>query len=621
MRRLFCLITAICFACATLVISPSAAGAELESSATTSWGVSGLVTGSKSDTINSEVWAIEQIGNRIYVGGRFTHVTNGATSIDQPFLAAFDATTGVYLPDFAPDLNNAVFALEAAPDGSRLFVGGSFSRVDGSYTGALVALDPIDGSRDSWSGRVGGTNLVRNLALLDNHLYASGSFGSMQSSAGSSTAYGVARFDWQSGVHDSAWRPVVGGGSVWGVAPSATADRVYLAGYFSSVNGSNASGGFKAVTKSTGENASGVQDMKVNTTTTSRQYSYDVVTTNGLVFVAGSEHSVQVLNESNLSLRKFHISRVRGDYQDLEVIGDRVYAGCHCRQGSELQSANGVLWYGRPPWFQSSAPITSRGPNSWATAFEASTGDHIGSFVPNINSNGAGIWALHGGADGCLWLGGNITKTGGARQYGITRICDPANGGGPGAPTDTARPTNPGRPRIQATGPASVDLAWFASSDDVGVAGYRLINIDTGQVMLDTPSTSGTISGLLAGTYRIYTKAYDAAGNVSYRSGVTEVTITGNGGAPDTERPSAPRGLMTDGTSTTATLTWTPSTDNLAVAGYYVFDQGSGQVVADVSSPTADITLPPGTYTFAVKAYDAAGNTSWRSNQKSYVFG
>jgi hypothetical protein len=255
---------------ATMVTAP--VSAELADQPTTSWGVQGLGTGTNTDTIKSEVFAIEQIGNRIFVGGRFLETTDGNETINQPYLAAFDATSGVYISSFAPQLDNAVFALEAAPDGSKLFVAGTFDQVNGVPTGGLVALNPNTGNLDSWSGRIGGYNLVRNLDLVGNDLYVSGSFGSISSNAGSNAAWGTARFNWQTGNHDSSWRPVISGGSVWGIAASEVNDRVYIAGAFDTVNGQNRPGGFAALNASDDELAGGVLPFQVNTQNVSRQY-------------------------------------------------------------------------------------------------------------------------------------------------------------------------------------------------------------------------------------------------------------------------------------------------------------------------------------------------------------
>jgi hypothetical protein len=91
---------------------------------------------------------------------------------------------------------------------------------------------------------------------------------------------------------------------------------------------------------------------------------------------------------------------------------------------------------------------------------------------------------------------------------------------------------------------------------------------------------------------------------------------------PDTRPPTAPAELTASGvTSTSVTLTWEPSTDNLGVAAYDVY---IGQVVVrSVAGTTATVSdLVSGTtYTFVVKARDAAGNVSSASNRESATVG
>lgn len=85
----------------------------------------------------------------------------------------------------------------------------------------------------------------------------------------------------------------------------------------------------------------------------------------------------------------------------------------------------------------------------------------------------------------------------------------------------------------------------------------------------------------------------------------------GPGTTPDTTAPSAPAGLTASGkTSTSVTLSWSASTDNVGVTGYQVFKNGA--LVASVTSTTATISDLSGntTYTFTVKARDMAGNLS-----------
>ncbi|MFJ3286166.1 carbohydrate binding domain-containing protein [Streptomyces sp. NPDC086669] len=92
----------------------------------------------------------------------------------------------------------------------------------------------------------------------------------------------------------------------------------------------------------------------------------------------------------------------------------------------------------------------------------------------------------------------------------------------------------------------------------------------------------------------------------------------GGGGGSDGQAPSAPGNLRSTGkSSTSVSLAWNASTDNVGVTGYDVF-RGSAQVLS-VSGTSATVGgLSPSTaYTFTVKARDAAGNVSAASNSVS----
>lgn len=83
----------------------------------------------------------------------------------------------------------------------------------------------------------------------------------------------------------------------------------------------------------------------------------------------------------------------------------------------------------------------------------------------------------------------------------------------------------------------------------------------------------------------------------------------------DTTPPSTPTSLRSTGvTSSTASLAWNASTDDVGVTGYDVYSGSS--VVASATGLSATVSgLAGGTsYTFTVKARDAAGNSSAASN-------
>ena len=114
-----------------------------------------------------------------------------------------------------------------------------------------------------------------------------------------------------------------------------------------------------------------------------------------------------------------------------------------------------------------------------------------------------------------------------------------------------------------------------------------------------------------------------------YGAGSAEVIATTNAfyavgigaayaGSTDTVAPSVPGSLTASGTTSSSTnLSWTGSTDNVAVTGYNIYNGTT--LATTVTGTTATISgLTASTaYTFTVKAKDAAGNLSAASNAVS----
>ncbi|MEW6423828.1 MAG: Ig-like domain-containing protein [Bacillota bacterium] len=86
--------------------------------------------------------------------------------------------------------------------------------------------------------------------------------------------------------------------------------------------------------------------------------------------------------------------------------------------------------------------------------------------------------------------------------------------------SDTTPPTPPGDLAARPVSSTAIDLAWFAATDNVGVAGYS-IEMRRGEegsyaVIGTTTETAFRSSGLIPGTiYTFRVQAYDAAGNYS----------------------------------------------------------------------------------------------------------
>ena len=183
---------------------------------------------------------------------------------------------------------------------------------------------------------------------------------------------------------------------------------------------------------------------------------------------------------------------------------------------------------------------------------------------------------------------------------------------------DTNAPSNPSGLAASASAYNRVNLSWTASTDNVGVTIYYIVRggVTIGQVAGNTTTYADTAT--VGGTsYSYYIVAGDAAGNRSGNSNTATVTTPQ---APDTAVPTAPTNLS--GTPISASqinLSWTASTDNVAVAGYDIY-RNSAKINTNLVTTTSygDTGLTAGTtYSYYVIAKDAAGNQSPQSSTVS----
>lgn len=187
-------------------------------------------------------------------------------------------------------------------------------------------------------------------------------------------------------------------------------------------------------------------------------------------------------------------------------------------------------------------------------------------------------------------------------------------------PVDNQAPSAPGGLSYSGVTSTTANLSWSASTDNVGVTGYQIFRGTTQIGSVSGSVLSYTATGLSPSTaYTFQVKAVDAAGNVS--AGSNTVSLTTGSAAPDTQAPSAPGNLHVMGTPTSSSvaLMWNASTDNVGVTGYKVYRGAT--LVTTVSSSTTSYTVTGlsanTSYSFTVRAVDAAGNESAASNSVS----
>ncbi|MER6347377.1 carbohydrate binding domain-containing protein [Streptomyces sp. NPDC001595] len=228
-------------------------------------------------------------------------------------------------------------------------------------------------------------------------------------------------------------------------------------------------------------------------------------------------------------------------------------------------------------------------------------------------NNGSGTWDNNGGANYALGTG-NITVKDGvvAHSDPCAGSTEPPDGNAATvyysteslgwstanihyAPTGGTWTTAPG------VGMRAACTGWWKQTVDLGAATSMKAAFNNGNGVWD--NNNGSDYTLAAGTSTVKNRTVVA--------GAADPCAIE---APDTEAPTAPVKVSASADGVSVVLTWDPSTDNKAVIKYQVTRTGGSQgtVLTDVGSTVlTDSGLDAKTtYTYTVRAVDAAGNIS-----------
>uniref|UniRef100_Q01TD4 Allergen V5/Tpx-1 family protein n=1 Tax=Solibacter usitatus (strain Ellin6076) TaxID=234267 RepID=Q01TD4_SOLUE len=172
-------------------------------------------------------------------------------------------------------------------------------------------------------------------------------------------------------------------------------------------------------------------------------------------------------------------------------------------------------------------------------------------------------------------------------------------------------PPGPGNPSVPS-------IASFTANPSGIVAGQstNLLWTVTGAAGLSLDHGIGAVSGIGVTVTPGQTTTYTLTASNSAGSVTATVTVTVSP-AKDTQPPTAP--ALTSAvarSSLEVDLAWTASTDNVGVTAYQILRDGAVLGVVPASPLTyADTSVSPAsTYTYALRAYDAAGNISTAGN-------
>jgi hypothetical protein len=154
---------------------------------------------------------------------------------------------------------------------------------------------------------------------------------------------------------------------------------------------------------------------------------------------------------------------------------------------------------------------------------------------------------------------------------------------------------------------------WSGSS---GTSSLTLAPSATESISVTLRSASDSA----AGSYSFSTSVSDGTTSAHLASDSATYVVNATQ-TEDTEAPSAPAGLTALGKRKQVNLAWGASSDNVGVAGYRVLRNGAQiATVPDTSFVDRDVANGA-SYTYAVVAFDAAGNVSASSNSVTVTFG
>jgi PKD repeat protein len=196
--------------------------------------------------LNGTVYSIVQVGNTVVVGGSFTQVqnANSSTILTRNRVFAFNATTGTISTTFTPNPNGTVYKVQAATDGTSVYVGGNFTTAYGQSRRNLFKADVDSGARISGFNAPTLSGAVRDLEVVGNRLFVAGKF----THIGGVAQKALGSLDATTGAYDSYFSAALAGLHRTGVSydvtdvlqmssnPSNT--QLTAVGNFTSVNGS-----------------------------------------------------------------------------------------------------------------------------------------------------------------------------------------------------------------------------------------------------------------------------------------------------------------------------------------------------------------------------------------------
>jgi chitodextrinase len=253
-------------------------------------------------------------------------------------------------------------------------------------------------------------------------------------------------------------------------------------------------------------------------------------------------------------------------------------------------------------WTGTSVTATGANFDKKATATLTFGTTNVGSAATSASGGFTKSFAVPSGYSGASKVTARTTTKTAIVSFNVTSSPPP--------PPDTTPPNAPSNPSAN-PGDRQVSLSWGASTDNVGVTGYRVFRNGNQVAAVGGSTLSYTDVGLVNGaTYSYTVRAVDAAGNVSSDSNTATATPQAS---PDIMPPAAPAGPTANAGDAQASLDWADNSES-DLDHYNVYRNGT-QVASPTASNYTDSGLTNGTsYSYQVTAVDHTGNESAKSS-------
>lgn len=475
--------------------------------------------------MNGVAWDQVIVGNTVYVGGDFSKARPagsalGTNEVARTFLLSYNLATGILTP-WAPVLNGQVRSMVASPDGTRLYVVGAFTSVNGVAKNRIVAFSTATGAIDptftaSANGQVFAVTASASAVYFGGQFTASNSVQRPGGAAAVNAATSAVL----------PWAPILGSGRAFAMQVSPDNSEVVIGGNFTTLNGnSNPGYGMGSTDTNTGASlpwAVGTVVLDAGPNAATYNLTSDGENVYGAVYTFGSGGNL----EGGWSARwnggaVNWIQTCSGDTYSVAVSADTVYYAGHshdCGTNGGFPQTQPWTWYRGVAFSKNASTVamsTMKGqPQPTMLQFYPTL--NIGTFT----GQNQGPWSVAANSQYVTYAG-EFTTVNGVAQQGLSRFATAAVS--PGADGPRLSGTNfPLTLASYASG--TMKVSWPSNNDRDnqklsysvsrnGVAIYTTTNFSS---FWDQPNNSFIDTGLTPGmsyTYRV--TATDPFGNAA----------------------------------------------------------------------------------------------------------